>query len=193
MSKRKFEEKNCNNCKFCGLTDDCEKLRALPEFKALYSEELLDSSKYLETWSKKNDIKHSHCCDEFASIWISYPMVVSAIVTKPIDYKNNYLNRDLGNLVKIRPCGEEYKNKTYLGLSLGELPTSISSSYSPTTHVLTNSTSHNPAIYVFDLHKIIFGYESWWSAIENENELKEITDKDIDNTWYVKLLKGESK
>lgn len=48
----------------------------------------------------------------------------------------------------------------------------------------------NPAIYVFDLQRIIFGAESWWSIIENPEELKDITDDDINSQWYVKALKA---
>jgi len=47
----------------------------------------------------------------------------------------------------------------------------------------------NPAIFVFDLNEIIFGYESWWGVIESEKQLKEITNDVIDNVWYVKALK----
>lgn len=163
-----FEKMNCNNCKECWFTKECPKLLELPEYKELCSDEIKDIRIYSEISNKKREIKLNHCCDEFESIWASYPMVLSEIETKNIDYKNNYYNSDLGKLVKIRPCAKEYENKTYLGLSLGELPTSISSSYNPKTHILTNSTSHNPAIFVFELNKIIFGYESWWGVIKNE-------------------------
>lgn len=47
----------------------------------------------------------------------------------------------------------------------------------------------NPAIYVFDLKKVIFGAQSWWSVIENEDELRDITKDEINNTWYVKMFK----
>ena len=50
------------------------------------------------------------------------------------------------------------------------------------------STTGNPAIYVPELGKIIFGMESWWGIIESPEELKDISDDDISNTWYVKLL-----
>jgi hypothetical protein len=183
----------CNNCKKCFFTDKCEKLLNLTEYKALSNNEIQNFSLFNEEWLKKNEIKQNYCCDEFENIWISYPMVVEKIEDKKIEYDNKYYSSDLGKLVKIRPCKEEYKNKTFLGLSLGQLPDSINSSYYPTTHILENSTSHNPAIYVFELNKIIFGYESWWGVIKDEKELEEITDKDIDNVWYVKLLKNNFK
>jgi hypothetical protein len=33
------------------------------------------------------------------------------------------------------------------------------------------------------------GYESWWGQINSPEELKAITDVDIQNVWYVKALK----
>ena len=47
----------------------------------------------------------------------------------------------------------------------------------------------NPAIYVPVLDKIIWGYGSWWGPIKSEEHLKQITDEDIQNIWYVKALK----
>mgnify|MGYP000282015848 FL=1 len=38
-----------------------------------------------------------------------------------------------------------------------------------------------------------FGAESWWSIIENPEELKDITDDDINSQWYVKALKAMHK
>ena len=50
----------------------------------------------------------------------------------------------------------------------------------------------NPAIFVPELKKIIYGYESWWGAITNKDDLSDlnISDEDIENTWYVQLLKS---
>ena len=45
----------------------------------------------------------------------------------------------------------------------------------------------NPAIFVPELGKIIFGMESWWGRIKSEEELKDITDGDIENVWHVKM------
>ena len=68
-----------------------------------------------------------------------------------------------GSLVKIRPCNKEYGDKTYLGLYLGNQPWSQTVSYNKELGELTVGVATNPAIYVFDLQRIIFGAESWWS------------------------------
>lgn len=51
----------------------------------------------------------------------------------------------------------------------------------------------NPAIFVPELNKIIWGMECWWSEIESIDKSKAITDKDIENQWYVQLLKSMSE
>lgn len=99
-----------------------------------------------------------------------------------------------GSFVSIRLCEEEYKDKTFLGLYLGDAAVSQSVSYNKDTKELTIQPSFgNPAIFVFELGKVFFGYESWWGEIESEEQLKEITDKDIENVWYVKALKQIQK
>ena len=49
---------------------------------------------------------------------------------------------------------------------------------------------HNPAIWVPDLKKIVFGMESWWGVLRSRTISKQITDADIQNVWYVKALQA---
>lgn len=95
----------------------------------------------------------------------------------------------MGALVKVRPCGEEYGNKTYLGFLIGEIALG-SSITTIDDKIQLNFSSYNPAMFVPELKKVIYGAGSWWSEIESEEELKEITNDDIENVWYVKLLQG---
>lgn len=96
--------------------------------------------------------------------------------------------RDSGKMVKIRPCSDEYENKTFLGVYIGDA--AISSSISITNEALVCSWSHfNPAILIPDSGKIVYGIESWWGLIETEEDLQSITDIDVENIWYVKALK----
>ena len=39
-----------------------------------------------------------------------------------------------------------------------------------------------------ELKKIIYGCESWWHEISSADDFSGISDEDINNTWYVKLL-----
>ena len=98
------------------------------------------------------------------------------------------LFRKSGSLVKIRPCGEEYKDKTYLGFYIGDIALGSSIKVKE-DKIQLNFSGHNPAIFVPEIGKIIYGCESWWGEIEDEKDLKDITDSDIENVWYVKLLK----
>ncbi len=96
-----------------------------------------------------------------------------------------------GSFVSIRPCAEECSGKTYLGVYLGDLPLSAGISFHKETGVLTISRSmYNPAIWVPDLKRIVFGCESWWGAIKSPNDLKNITDADINGIWYVQAAKA---
>lgn len=43
--------------------------------------------------------------------------------------------------------------------------------------------------FVPELKRIVYGYESWWREIESADDFAGISDEDIENTWYVGLLK----
>jgi len=96
-----------------------------------------------------------------------------------------------GDMVAVRPCGKEYGDKTYLGVLLGEVAMSVSCRFDAEAGKLTLFQSyHNPAMYVPDLKKVIYGCGSWWGKINNEDDLKQITNQDISNVWYVKAMKA---
>jgi hypothetical protein len=173
----KTTKKNCNKCRY-GLYDQCSKLTENEEYQALHD------------WNEQIKYKSRFVCDEFASIYIEYPITVSKINTD--SSMGCYRKEQIGKFAKVRPCGEEYGNKTYLGLFLGELPIGQNISYNRKSQVLDISFRNNPAIFVFELNKIIYGIESWWGIIETENDLKDISDQDINNIWYVKALNSLS-
>jgi hypothetical protein len=102
--------------------------------------------------------------------------------------------RDTGKLVRVRPCNEKYNHKTYLGIHLGN------AALGKTMHIEDDQetiqlqfTHQNPAMYVPEINEVIYGCGSWWSEIDSVEDLKDITDETIDNTWYVKLLKEKAK
>lgn len=95
-----------------------------------------------------------------------------------------------GDLVKVKPVNEKYGNKTYAGFLIGEI--ALGSSIKVDTDCIQlDFSGHNPAIFVPELGEVIYGCESWWSSIKNLDELKDITDEDIANVWYVKFLKSQ--
>ena len=145
----------------------------------------------VEGWEddKVRTVSEQECeeCDRFDSKFIEYPLTIKGIENKKIDTTG--LRHECGALCEISPCGEEYKGKTFLGIYLGDLPIAIHSSFDRKSGVLNNSTMNNPAIFVPELKKIIYGCESWWREIESVEDFKGISKEDIENTWYVKLLR----
>lgn len=166
----KVVETKCEKCRFSHLLTISGSTRYCFFNRArIYNEKLCDQ------------------CLDYRSKKIEYPIQVNQVEMKKLE--QNFMSR-AGSLVRIRPCGEEYGGRTYLGLFLGDQPWAPCCSYNEETKKLSFSVCTNPAIYVFELKKVIFGAQSWWGVIENEEELKDITNEEIDNIWYVQMLKG---
>jgi hypothetical protein len=120
---------------------------------------------------------------------IQFPITVKNIVFDDSDIRGPvFLGGKAGEFVAIRPVQDE---KTYLGLLLGEIAISMSVGWKEEEGELhVRRMMYNPAIFVFDLNKIVFGAESWWGTIKSESDLRKITNEDIENIWYVKALKA---
>jgi len=104
--------------------------------------------------------------------------------------ENGYPKR---SLVRIRPCGAEFEQRTFLGLYLGDVATTMGCSFNRETGVLELFLAHhNPAIWIPSRQRIVFGYESWWGPIESAEQLRAITNESIDGLWYVQALKALS-
>ena len=54
-------------------------------------------------------------------------------------------------------------------------------------------TIRNPAMFVPEIGKVIWGAGSWWKIINSVEEFREITNEDINNTWYVQLARAMEK
>lgn len=176
-------KRNCNSCK-SGLLGRCDGLKNNKEYQAIFKDR---EAKSMDRMLEAHEFKSNFICNEYRSMFIEYPIEVSKINSN-ID-KGYYRDSQIGKFTRITPCGEEYGGKTYLGLYLGDLPIGHNISHNPETKELSISFSNNPAIFVFNLNKIVYGMESWWGIIESEDDLKEITESDINNIWYVKALK----
>lgn len=124
-------------------------------------------------------------CEKYKSRYIEYPLTIDSIDVDPI--KTDSWSAKTGDFVAVRPCGDKYGGKTYLGIFIGDLPIQSMVSFNEKTRTLRVSTMGNPAMLVPQLNKIIYGCGSWWHKIKSEKELREITDGDINDTWYVKM------
>lgn len=88
--------------------------------------------------------------------------------------------------VAVRPVDSQ---KTFLGIYLGDAPIMLIGAYNIPDQEIQVFAKVNPQIFIPELMKVVFGYECWWARIEDESQLRQITDIDIQNVWYVKALK----
>lgn len=131
-----------------------------------------------------------------------FPTEITAVVSN-----GSWMNppslgmRKVGSFVSVRPCGEDYEGKTYLGIYLGDLPIGFNYTIDNESGVLAVAPGlGNPAIWTPALKRIVYGCESWWGPIKSPEDVDkmQITDDDIKNVWYVRMLKelcngGDSK
>lgn len=140
-----------------------------------------------------HDIKPEDCkdCPHYKCKYIQYPITVNKIEMDDMKPDTD-LFHETGDLVAIRPSND---TKTYLGLFLGHLPLFTNAHYDETNASLSIKNIANPAILVPALKKIVFGAESWWTPIKDQEDIKQITDDDINGQWYVQLAKliGDAK
>lgn len=101
-------------------------------------------------------------------------------------------NSRTGSFVKIRPCDDKYDNKTYLGILIGEAALSSSVSIKDGA-IICSWSMYNPAILIPEMSEVVYGCESFWGEIESEDDLRELTDQNINNVWYIKALKQLSR
>ena len=71
----------------------------------------------------------------------------------------------VGMLVHIKPCEESLRGKTFIGVYLGDMQISVGCSYHPESKKLEVYGTHNPAIYVPALRRVVWGCGSWWRAL----------------------------
>ena len=164
----------------------CPHLKANEELKKIWDMLEKKTLPHMDAWLDEHKIKQATVCPEYRSKYIQYPLNVTNIeflAKQPGDKR-------AGAMVKIRPCGDK---KTYIGIFLGDLPISAHITHNDDSGVLSVQHVTNPAIFVPDLGKIIYGMESWWSRIETEADLSDITNVDIDSQWYIKALKDITK
>jgi hypothetical protein len=152
-----------------------------------------DCKKFFACEKEFLDGKDVADCQEFKSRYIEFPITVNKIEldSKPGVDQSEHFGYKSNTLVSIRPCASEYEKKTYLGIYLGDIDVGLNASFVEETGTIKVHRYMNPAIFVPELGKTIFGCESWWGEIESEEQLKQITDEDIQNIWYVKLLKAQ--
>lgn len=116
--------------------------------------------------------------------WSDEPMLMPALFAQGVTW------------VAVRPVSSKDSDgkRTLLGFLLGDLARGASARFDRESGVISIAPSmHNPAIWVPDLGRIVMGCESWWGAIKDPEDLRKITDADINDAWYVRALRDLSK
>ena len=168
-----------------------KKLEELEEEIGKATESLKDFNKFMHSFSE--DTAKEELAELLHTLY-SVKTLIKLSKIKEVDHPTNspVKENNESGLVKVRPCAKEYKDKTFIGFYVGDI-SSGSFVTIKEDKIVCNWSGHNPAIFVPELNKIVYGYESWWSHIDNEEDLKDITDDTISDVWYVKLLKKISK
>lgn len=136
-----------------------------------------------EQWEQAQEINPEGCetCEKFKSRYIEYPLTIQGLdIKKPEAWNVSFCP------VRVRLCEDD---KTYFGILLGEFPWHTNASYNEESGMLKISTMTNPCILLPREKKVVFGAESWWSKIEQGEDISDITDEDINDQWYMKLAK----
>lgn len=127
---------------------------------------------------------------------MSLPAGVKSV--KTIDGTTHYRPTGLspeekvGAPVRIRPCADNPEDKTYDGIYLGDFAVGFDIDYKEVEQTLyVGFDTTNPAIWVPELNRVVFGYESWWGMVRTEEDrTAPITDEGIENIPYVQVLKA---
>ena len=93
-----------------------------------------------------------------------------------------------GDFVAVRSCRKEHEDRTFLGIYVGDVSDSYIGHDNTANSIIVKSSMPNPCMWVPEIEDYIFGYESWWHKISTEDDLKDITNADIENVWYVRAL-----
>ena len=114
-------------------------------------------------------------CKRFKSKYIEFPIQVNSIdhsMTDTMEYRDTYLfgqKYGKGFNVTLR-LASGTDNKDYDGHFVGECPTGIITSYSKKRKKLILKPLSNPAFWVPELKRLVFGYECWWAHKGNANK-----------------------
>jgi hypothetical protein len=170
--------------------DKLELVKKLESINTALSGDLKEKQKFIDLMREDEDPKKIF--GELRQTVGEALMLLKAQDLKELLHPKNKAIVDAGSrtgaMVCVRPVAEEYENKTFVGFLIGEA--AMGSSIKVEDNKLQlNFGAYNPAIFVPELGKVIYGMQSWWGIVESEEDFKQITDEDIENVWYVKAFR----
>lgn len=123
---------------------------------------------------------------------IQWPLEISGVLVRGNMHGTGRTDGcKVGQMVMVRMCDET--KATHLGVYLGEFPMQLIHQFDKETKRLEVVPHLNPAMLVPKLGRIVWGCQSFWGPIESEDQLRQVTDAEISDIWYVKALKELSK
>lgn len=121
---------------------------------------------------------------------MQFPITINQIrASEDPFFTNSSGDVSTGDFVAVRPAAEEFGGKTYLGVFVGEIPLNVAVKEVEEGVIEVARSFYNPLILIPELGEVVYGFNSWWTKIDNEGDLRAITDADIENVWYVQALK----
>ena len=173
-----------------------EELEALEAQKKEIEEKIRDCFRRSLQAAEEDKLIHDSLAEDIAEHPPTEPRLLEWHVDRVAWAENvEYFQRDWSSehdiWVSVRPVDEEYAGKTFLGILIGRAPLGVRTAYDEENRVLHLKPSfHNPCIWIPDLERIVFGAGSWWAPIKSPEDLRKISDTDIENVWYVKALRA---
>ncbi len=153
------------------------------------SEEKNPLADLMESVSKDLEELRKRYVTQFEIVW---PLEVSGMLVRGSMHGTGRTdNCKVGQMVMVRMC--DATKATHLGVYLGEFPLELFHQFDKETKHIEVFPHLNPAMLVPKLGRIVWGCESFWGPIESEDQLRQVTDAEISDIWYVKALKELSK
>jgi len=115
------------------------------------------------------DLADKVCDDHLAELLseplprMHYPVIVAGFTWRPgaaYMVPNRRQKPGVTTWVAVRPCDD---TRTYLGVLVGDIATMLDVRYNSSAGVMEVAPAlYNPAIWVPDLARLVFGLGSWW-------------------------------
>lgn len=91
------------------------------------------------------------------------------------------IGHEIGSPVRVRL----EDGTTHLGILAANAPVDIDVGYDEGAHEFrVGPAITNPLIVVPELHRLVWGYESWWAEVSGPEDLRDITDEEIAAAWW---------
>ena len=132
-----------------------------------------------------------YTCDDFDPIYIQFPITVNEI-TNDLAFDTFNREKHVGEWCVVVLNAEGYDEEMHVGIYLGELPLTVHALYDKKNSTITNRFHNSPAILLPVFHKVFYGYNMRWKFINEEDDFKNLSQKDTkDYQDYIEIAKKQ--